>query len=528
MYARQHWTAPQRYLLLMTLFFLTLGCSFSSNLPAFSSNPPGTPDPESRQPTTGELAQAAVQVSAMRMRAEDWVIEWSGSGVIISPDGLILTNAHVVEDSERSFESLGVSLMSRSDQAPELLYLADIVAIDYELDLAIVRIISDLDGDDVATEFPHVTLGDSDLVELGDDLRILGYPSIGGDTISYTEGVVSGFSLERGIEGRAWIKTDATIADGSSGGMGVNSDGELIGIATIVTSGSMEGSNVDCRQLADTNQDGRIDHRDTCIPVGGFINALRPVNLALPLIESVEAGHPYVGGGPPPMSPSGRYDTEQVGIGDFVFSTSVTAADQPDVVVDMVTEAVKDLYVFWDYEGMTDGMTWGLYWYRDHRYIEEASLVNRVWSGGGSGNWWAVIQSDEGLLPGLYEVVLEIEGDIWGSNAIYIGEERTRVQYEISNQSGRAICYVMLSPTLAQNWGPDDLGEREVIAPGESRVFILPAGEYDLRMMDCDLNLLAEEYNLTLDADGGYLLEDDQETNTRHLHLVCARAGCQL
>ncbi len=47
---------------------------------------------------------------------------------------------------------------------------------------------------------------------------------------------------------------------------------------------------VDCRVLADTNRDGRIDDRDSCVPTGGFINALRPINLALPLIEAARSG----------------------------------------------------------------------------------------------------------------------------------------------------------------------------------------------------------------------------------------------
>ena len=135
-----------------------------------------------------------------------------------------------------------------------------------------------------------MTLGDSDSVEIGDSLQILGYPGIGGETITFTEGAVSGFTSDRSVEGRAWIKTDATIAGGNSGGMAANALGELIGVPTIAASGAEGGDIVDCRPVADTNRDGSIDQFDTCVPIGGFINGLRPVNLALPLIAAAQSG----------------------------------------------------------------------------------------------------------------------------------------------------------------------------------------------------------------------------------------------
>src|SRR3990172_308128 len=134
---------------------------------------------------------------------------------------------------------------------------------------------SDLARAPVPIDLPFVQLADSDLVEIGDDLRILGYPGIGGDTITFTEGAVSGFTSERGVEGRAWIKTDATIAGGNSGGMGVNADGLLMGVPTRASAGG-DNAIVDCRAVADTNRDGVIDDQDSCVPIGGFINGLRP------------------------------------------------------------------------------------------------------------------------------------------------------------------------------------------------------------------------------------------------------------
>ncbi|MFW5713543.1 MAG: hypothetical protein ACOCYU_02610, partial [Brevefilum sp.] len=59
---------------------------------------------------------------------------------------------------------------------------------------------------------------------------------------------------------------------------------------TQVGSGDLEDLIVDCRPLADTNRDGVIDQGDNCVPTGGFINALRPIRLAMPLIEAAKAG----------------------------------------------------------------------------------------------------------------------------------------------------------------------------------------------------------------------------------------------
>ena len=92
-----------------------------------------------------------------------------------------------------------------------------------------IRIVSDLDGNPVNIQCPYRHRGFG-RVQIGDSAPILGYPGIGGDTITFTEGVVSGFTSDRSIDGRAWIKTDATIAGGNSGGLGANAVGELVGV----------------------------------------------------------------------------------------------------------------------------------------------------------------------------------------------------------------------------------------------------------------------------------------------------------
>jgi serine protease Do len=459
-------------------------------------------------PSTKELAQSTVQVWALRLAGDTFEPVWTGSGSIISKDGLILTNAHVVDNRFDEYDELGVAILSRTDEPPELDYLAEVEAVDYALDLAVIRVASDLDGSPTTVDLPTVELGDSSDVEIGDHIRILGYPGIGGETITFTDGVVSGFTSERGLSGRAWIKTDATIAGGNSGGMAVNDRGELIGVPTITGAGSDEQEPVDCRYVADTNRDGEINELDSCVPVGGFINGLRPANLASPLVEAVESGEQYVGASPVEPEPTGGFDTSQIFFHNLVFADGVTPDDQPTQVWDAVPSGATDVCAFWDYEGMVDGMTWEALWFIDGQVNEAGSIIDNAWTGGDAGNWWVCTYNDSGLPDGLYEVVLSVEGEVQRSGAVFVGGDHPLVEFTVDNESSGAVCYAFISPTGAQNWGEDDLGSEEFIESGASHPWFLPAGTYDLLLEDCNQETLAEEYELDLTQPLVYTLTD--------------------
>jgi hypothetical protein len=231
-------------------------------------------------------------------------IPW-GSGTIISRDGLILTNQHVVDtsDLERDLPSgtkivpdaFAIYLVSSSDHPPLLSYLATVVAQSQQRDLAVVKVDRNLKGQAIDTTRLNLLalgIGDSSQLEPGDNLYIFGFPGIGGDTITFTAGVVSGFTYQKNLGYRAWIKTDATIAGGNSGGTAVSDNGLLIGIPTEFGRGGLGGAvdYVDARPLADTNGDGVLDEKDIAVPMGGFINALRPTAIAQPVIEDAAGG----------------------------------------------------------------------------------------------------------------------------------------------------------------------------------------------------------------------------------------------
>ncbi len=196
-----------------------------------------------------QLPVSAVVQIVVRGTVEGEVQEWSGSGTIISPDGLILTNAHVaMGDRFYPAEELLILLTVAEDALPEAAFYAEVMQADENLDIAVLRPSIDLQGnlvDRSKLNLPYVSLGDSDALHLGDEILILGYPGIGGETITLTRGEVSGFTSQSGYGNRAFIKTSATIAGGNSGGLALDENNNLVGIPTEVGAGEEYADVVD-------------------------------------------------------------------------------------------------------------------------------------------------------------------------------------------------------------------------------------------------------------------------------------------
>jgi serine protease Do len=149
----------------------------------------------------------------------------SGSGVILTADGYIATCAHVVEGAK----SITVTLND------DVSYPAEIVGTDARNDLAIIRI--------DATGLVPATLGDSDMLTVGEDVIAIGNP-LGELRGTATSGIVSAVRRSVVVEGSTMelVQTDAAISPGNSGGGLFNSSGRLIGIVNAkVSSNSAEG-----------------------------------------------------------------------------------------------------------------------------------------------------------------------------------------------------------------------------------------------------------------------------------------------
>ena len=446
---------------------------------------------------TDTIARSVVQLIAVDADGNGL---WAGSGTIISADGLILTNAHVVANSTTNgYEAIVVAITDSADSAPTATYRADVVAFDPGLDLAVVKVSTDLDGNAVAvSDLPFLPIGDSDAVGLGDHLRIFGYPSIGGDTIPFTEGSVSGFTSEAGIADRAWVKTDATIAGGNSGGTAVNDAGELVAVPTRAS--ATDGDVADCRVVQDTNGDNIVDENDSCIPIGGFINGLRPANLATALIEQGRLGEVVSSTSEQPVD----VDTSGITLTAPVFSPDVTPDNQPTELVQLLPTGTTKVCGFFDYSGMTDGTTWDAAWSVDGELNTDFSLLAQSWIGGAEGsNWWVCAGTGEKVLPdGAYELSLYVAEDLLVSNTVFVGSSFALVNLNVVNNTPTKLCYVRLSPQGAQNWGPDELGADVTIEPGASVPLTAVGAVYDVLGADCDNTTVVEMYGVDLAAGG--------------------------
>lgn len=153
--------------------------------------------------------------------------EAQGSGIIISADGYIVTNNHVVADSS----SVSVQLNTGSE------YAAKFIGADDQTDLAVIKI-------EPTEELTVANLGDSTKVEVGETAIAIGNPMGLEFFGSVTQGIVSAVNRTVQVDNRTMnlIQTDAAINSGNSGGALVNSKGEVIGINAVkVTTTGVEG-----------------------------------------------------------------------------------------------------------------------------------------------------------------------------------------------------------------------------------------------------------------------------------------------
>jgi S1-C subfamily serine protease len=247
------------------------------------------------------ILEAVVELRAFDPALDRFVA--FGSGTIISPDGFVLTNFHVVGDIEqgRAFEWHGVFVTDPSapDQAPAFRYWARYVAGDPRYDLALVQIVEDADARPLppGTRFISMPVGDSNLLLPGDPLTVVGYPGISGSTITFTTGIVSGFLGEDlSAGGKQWIKTDAKLGRGNSGGAAFDEDGVLVGVPTLrrqTTEGQLIEQQDYLRPIA-LAWPLISQHVPTVTRIGGAANALteRPPGPAAPASGAIGGGTP--------------------------------------------------------------------------------------------------------------------------------------------------------------------------------------------------------------------------------------------
>ena len=154
-----------------------------------------------------------------------YVSEGAGSGVIITSDGLIVTNNHVISSSSGVADKVKVRLKNGEE------YEATVVGTDSSSDIALLKI--------DATGLTPAIFGDSDNLIVGEDVVAIGNPlgELGG---TVTNGIISALDREIGVDGTSMnlLQTNAAVNPGNSGGGLFNMKGELIGIVNAKSSGS--------------------------------------------------------------------------------------------------------------------------------------------------------------------------------------------------------------------------------------------------------------------------------------------------
>ena len=252
-----------------------------------------------------------------------------GSGVVIDPDGLVLTNAHVVD----RVETVSVTLAD-GDQLD-----GRVVGTDPVTDLALVRL-------DTSALPPQAPLGDSEAMQVGDWAIALGTPY--GLERTVTLGIVS--SLHRNINSLGFsdkrldlIQTDAAINPGNSGGPLVNGDGQVIGINTLVRSGPGAGLGFAipinlARRVADQLlQDGEVVHPYIGLQLVGLTARIAREHNRDPnaLVQLPERNGALVQS----VLPDGPSDKAGLRRGDLVIAVDERPVEDPQALLEVVDAA---------------------------------------------------------------------------------------------------------------------------------------------------------------------------------------------
>lgn len=209
-------------------------------------------------PSWEELSRSVVLIDAQGVDCD-----WQGSGTIILDGSYVLTNEHVAGDANCD---LFVWLTDSVSTAPKERFSAVPVAEDVDADLSLIRIV-DENGNPFRPSGRRPLEFETSSPQLGDKIYILGYPSLGGSTITLTSGDFAGVELSEAVE---FFKTTANMNPGVSGGAGLSARGKLVGIPTAGI-----GADVTC------------DAGSNCIANGSTIGLLRPIAYARELIRGL-------------------------------------------------------------------------------------------------------------------------------------------------------------------------------------------------------------------------------------------------
>ena len=303
----------QKSLSLILFAAMIIGAVFIGTAPTASADFAELSLPDLYEQTVDSTVGITINGTTTGHFGYGYTFRASGSGFIISEDGYVLTNYHVIEEAD------SVTVATYDNEA----YDAEIIGFDKESDIAVLKI--------DAKKLKPVTLGDSDKLRVGESVYAIGNP-LGELTFSLTHGIVS--ALSRDIKTGSGtsmnlIQTDCAINSGNSGGALFNSRGEVIGITNAKYSSS------------GYYNEAEIDNVCFAIPV----NSVR--NIVDEIIKTGNVVKPYIG---VTVSPLSEEISGITGIKDGALVQSVVEgapADQAgikvnDIIVKVDGSDIKD------------------------------------------------------------------------------------------------------------------------------------------------------------------------------------------
>ena len=201
-----------------------------------SPDPTSTPVDEIFASAADVLRRAALATTLLAVPNTSDGTLYRGSGVVLTSDGLLITNYHVLAGRDGQLANpdglVLVGLAADVRDPPSDWYIAALVASDPVRDLAVLRILYTGQGRQIrGARFIEIPQGNSNALDLGEPIMALGYPALGGDTITLTKGSMAGYAQQDGVQ---LGKTDSELLPGSSGGAVLDEQGGLIGIITRV------------------------------------------------------------------------------------------------------------------------------------------------------------------------------------------------------------------------------------------------------------------------------------------------------
>ena len=253
----------------------------------------------------------------------------AGSGIVISQDGYIITNAHVAENENYPVSKLEVNVNTTDPETGDVIsnkYVAELLGSDTDTDLAVLKI--------DATDLTAAKLGNSDELSLGDDVVVIGNP-LGLET-SVSKGVVSGLNRQVYDDNSiSAIQTDTAINSGNSGGGMFNMYGEVVGVVNM----KLINDNAENLGFAITINDAKAVISDlitkgyvsgrpilgiTCIQVSDYLGAIQGMTPGL-LVTDID-------------------QTLAIADSELVVGDTITAINGTEVrSVDEVSEVIKDM-----------------------------------------------------------------------------------------------------------------------------------------------------------------------------------------